>query len=69
MLLKNFRKAIHVFSIGNLLFILLSPYLEQVSEKCGFLSIPHIIISVAIWFLCVIATMFALLLEEKEEND
>lgn len=63
-----FRKAMRYFSISNMLFILLEPYLEYAVNTYGFLSFQHWFISIIVYVVCIMAIYFAMLLENKVDK-
>jgi len=60
---SNFRKAIHVFSCSNMVFILLHGFLIDISEKYGFWSLELWISSFIVWLLGVLVSWAVLSIE------
>lgn len=62
------KRAIHCFSISNLLYILLSPLLKTIGEKYGNFSFEHWAISFLVWTFCVLSVYFVLKLDDWIEE-
>lgn len=56
-----FRKSIHAFSVPHLVYLVLSPKLEQIVEIYGAYSPMHWFTSIILWSTCILITSTVLM--------
>ena len=62
---RTIQKAFHCFSVGNLTYIVLSNMGELICRNYDFTVLETIIMSIAIWAICVWFTTLALWIDES----
>ena len=60
---SNFRKAIHIFSCSNMVFILLHKFATDAADKYGRWSLEAWIVAFIVWLMGVLVSWIILLIE------
>ena len=60
---SNFRKAIHIYSCSNMVFILLHKFSIDAADKYGAWSLEAWIVTFIVWLLGVLVSWVVLLIE------
>ena len=64
---RTIQKAFHCFSVGNLTYIVLSNMGELIYKNYDLTILETIIMSMAIWAVCIWFTTLALWIDESTE--
>ena len=64
-----FKKAIMYFACTNVPYIMLRPFLVTACEKYGAFSWQHWLVSLVIWFICVMIIYAILKMEDSVKNE